>query len=70
MNGSATIVCVASAAIREEGFNMDDGRVNFVDEYEARPAPRNVWLTRSIITSLIAGIGAVGCMFLFGYITF
>lgn len=47
---------------------MDDERVNFVDEYESRPVPRKVWLTRSIITSLIAGLGAVGCMILFGYV--
>ena len=47
---------------------MDEGRVNFVDEYESQQAPRKVWLTRSIITSLIAGFGAVGCMVLFGYV--
>ena len=46
---------------------MDEGRVNFVDEFEAREAPRKVWLTRSIITSVIAGLGAVGCIVLFGY---
>ncbi len=48
---------------------MDDERVNFVDEYEARQAPRTVWLTRAIVTSVIAGLGAVGCMFLFGYVS-
>lgn len=47
---------------------MEDRRINFVDEYEAQPAPRKVWLTRSIVTSLIAGLGAAA--WVFGYFRF
>ena len=37
---------------------MKTRRFNFADQYEAKKPPVSVWLTRSIVTGLLAGFGA------------